>query len=63
MLAAGAGADLLLFSAKNISEGVSGSEALQAALEDETLDRSKYELSAERVLDLRERLRTGDIGF
>jgi len=63
VLAAKAGSDLLLFSAKDISEGISGSAALEQALEDGTLDRSEYELSAERVLDLRARLATGDIGF
>ncbi len=64
VLAAGTGADLLLYSAKDISEGMDGSEALEEALEDGTVDRrAEYELSAERVLDLRVWLRTGGIGF
>jgi beta-N-acetylhexosaminidase len=63
VLAAEAGADLLLFSAQNISEGINGSEALEVALENGTLDRTKDERSAERVLDLRGPLSTGEIGF
>lgn len=62
VLAARAGADLLLFSAQDISEGIDGSRALNRALQDGRLKRSEYETSAERVLDLRKRLRTGDIG-
>ena len=58
-----AGADLLLFSAKDICECISGSVALEEALKDGTLDRSGYGLSDGRVLNLRVRLRTGDIGF
>ncbi len=63
VLAAKAGADLLLFSAKDISEGIAGSAALEQALGDETLDLSEYERSAQRVLDLRARLGAGDIGL
>jgi beta-N-acetylhexosaminidase len=62
VLAADAGADLLLFAAQDISSGVEGSRGLNEALRDGRLDRSEYETSAKRVLALRGRLATGNIG-
>jgi beta-N-acetylhexosaminidase len=56
ILAAEAGMDLLLYSDKDIFEGLGGLEGLVAALDRGRLDRSEYEAAAARVLALRERL-------
>ena len=56
VLAARAGADLLMFAARDVSLGTAGVGALADALASGQLDRSTFERSVERVLDLRTRL-------
>jgi beta-N-acetylhexosaminidase len=49
-----AGMDLLLYSAKDVSEGASGLDGLVNALESGRLDRATFEAAAERVIALRQ---------
>jgi beta-N-acetylhexosaminidase len=51
--AAEAGMDLLLYSAKDVSQGTAGVDALVTALETGRLDRATFEAAAERVIALR----------
>ncbi|MQA76061.1 MAG: beta-N-acetylhexosaminidase [Solirubrobacterales bacterium] len=59
-LSAAAGADLLLYAAQDVSEGIAGHHALTQALRKNRLDRSRFERSAARVLKLRRELRGSD---
>ena len=56
VLAAGAGMDLLLYAGRNVSDGISGRNALVAALRSGTLNRAAFSASVARVLALRARL-------
>lgn len=56
-LSARAGADLLLYSAQDVSEGITGHRALTRALRRGKFNRARFERSAARVLELRRELR------
>jgi beta-N-acetylhexosaminidase len=56
-LSAKAGADLLLYSAQDVTEGIAGHRALTRALRTGEINRSRFERSARRVLQLRRQLR------
>jgi len=56
--AAGAGMDLLLFSAQNVSEGIGGLNGLVSALRSGKLGRAAFVASANRVIALRTSLGT-----
>ncbi len=56
-LAAQAGMDLLLCSARDVAQGTSTVAALAAALQGHQLNRGEFELALVRVLALRGRLR------
>jgi beta-N-acetylhexosaminidase len=58
VLAAGAGMDLLLYSAENVSEGINGLNALVTALRSGRLNSANFRASAERVMALRASLGT-----
>ena len=62
VLAARAGADLLLFSQQRISEGLQGLRALRRALRGGRLNRARYERAALRVLKLRKQLKVKPSG-
>jgi beta-N-acetylhexosaminidase len=51
--AAKVGMDLLLFSAKNVDQGVEGLDALGAAIKNGSLDQGRFNASVLRVLALR----------
>jgi beta-N-acetylhexosaminidase len=53
VLAAGAGMDLLLYSAQNVNEGISGLNALVSALRSGRLNSAAFSASAQRVMALR----------
>jgi beta-N-acetylhexosaminidase len=59
VLAAQAGADLLLFSAKDVDEGIQGYEGLLGAYRSRSLNRPQFKRSVERVLRLRKVLASG----
>ncbi|MDQ3876138.1 MAG: beta-N-acetylhexosaminidase [Actinomycetota bacterium] len=56
VLAAEAGADLLMFAARDVSLGTAGVGALAAALESGRLERAAFTQAVARILDLRTRL-------
>jgi beta-N-acetylhexosaminidase len=58
ILAARAGMDVLLYSARDPGEGTKGLDALASALGNGRLSRMAFQASVERVLDLRTRLGT-----
>jgi beta-N-acetylhexosaminidase len=53
VLAAGAGMDLLLYSAENVNEGINGLNALVSALRSGGLKSADFSASAQRVIALR----------
>jgi beta-N-acetylhexosaminidase len=56
VLAAGAGMDLILYSAQDVTQGVSGVTALTDALNSGRLDPAAFRLAVKRVLALRQSL-------
>jgi beta-N-acetylhexosaminidase len=54
--AASVGMDLLMYSDKDVNQGIAGLDALTAALESGELDRATFEQGAARVLELRQSL-------
>jgi beta-N-acetylhexosaminidase len=59
VLAARAGADLLMFAGRDVSVAAAGVDALVTALEDGGLDLAAFQHGAGRVLDLRARIAAG----
>lgn len=56
VLAAGAGMDLMLYSAQDVNQGVAGVTALTDALKTGTLDPAAFRLAVQRILALRQSL-------
>jgi beta-N-acetylhexosaminidase len=59
VLAARAGADLLLFSAQDVDEGIEGYQELRRRFQGGSLDEREFEGSVRRVLRLRKAMEAG----
>jgi beta-N-acetylhexosaminidase len=60
VLAARAGADLLLFSQQEIDEGIAGYQELRETFQSGSMDEAEFESSVRRVLQLRKALEKGE---